>query len=224
MQMPSKNHLFNFRTCLRLIADENSTIREEFDLINALQILNEFNIHILPVQVRSCHDKLKLIDNCLNNHKEGYKRQQRLLTLANYLRIEGNNKALRDIKVLELIAQRSYEISDYSACASTCQQLIDANYHSAWKIMQQLGFCDNFQDLEFRQKCLTFSMCHGPNDYLEKTLEQMHLLEIQILNKSLEQWMESHTVQNFEGSGESDDEFTDAMTTVSIYFRSALRG
>ncbi|XP_043281636.1 neuroblastoma-amplified sequence-like [Venturia canescens] len=205
------------KACLHLITDDNPMIREEFELINSLQILNEFNIKILPLQVRSSQDRLKLIENCLENREDAYKRQQRLLTLANYLRIEGNNKRMREGKVLQLIAEKSYQLGDFAVCATTCQQLIDANYHPAWRIIQKLGFCDDFQDLEFRQKTLKFSMCYGPSDVLEKTLGQMHLLEVQILNKSLERWMMEHEIDDYEDVGEdSDDEFTDAMTTPQI--------
>lgn len=204
------------KACLHLITDDNPTIREEFELINALQILNGFNIGIRPLQVRSCQDRLKLIENCLVNRQDAYKRQQRLLTLANYLRIEGKNKRIREGKVLQLMAHKAYEVGDYVVCASTCQQLIDTNYHPAWRLTQQLGFCDGFRDLHFRKKCLRFSMCYGPTEVLEKTLTQMHLLEIQILNKSLEQWMMEHDVENFEDADDSDDDFTDAMTTPQV--------
>lgn len=250
----------NFRACLHLITDDNPVIREEFELINSLQILNEFNITVLPLQVRSSQDRLKLIENCLENREDAYKRQQRLLTLANYLRIEGNNKRIREGKVLQLIAEKSYQVNvfyafidcfygevqfmglyvnflftqirrcpniqlgDFGVCATTCQQLIDANYHPAWRIIQKLGFCGDFQDLEFRQKTLRFSMCYGPNDVLERTLGQMHLLEIQILNKTLERWMMEHEMEDFEDvAGDSDDEFTDAMTTVNRKFRNKVR-
>ena len=98
------------RTCLRLIEDDNVKIKEEYDLIKSLQILNEFNVDILPLQVRLIEDKLILIENCLNNQRDAYKNRQRLLTLAVYLRIEGNNNKLREGKVLELIAKKAFEV------------------------------------------------------------------------------------------------------------------
>jgi hypothetical protein len=85
-------------------------IKEEYDLIKSLQILNEFNISILPLQVRLTVDRLTLIEQCLNNHKDAYKNRQRLLILASYLRIEGNNNRLREGKVLELIAKKALQV------------------------------------------------------------------------------------------------------------------
>lgn len=99
-----------YRTCLRLIKDDNIKIKEEYDLIKSLQILNEFNVDILPLQVRLTVNKLTLIEDCLNNQRDAYKSQQRLLTLATYLRIEGSNSKLREGKVLELIARKAFEV------------------------------------------------------------------------------------------------------------------
>lgn len=77
-------------------------IKEEYDLIKSLQILNEFNVDILPLQVRLTVDRLTLIEHCLNNQKDACKNRQRLLMLATYLRIEGNNNRLREGKISEL--------------------------------------------------------------------------------------------------------------------------
>lgn len=101
------NHFFFFRSCLNLIEDDNNKIKEERDLIKSLQILNEFNVDMLPLQVRLTTDKLTLIEHCLNSQRDAYKCEQRLLTLATYLRIEGNNKRCREGKILELIAKKA---------------------------------------------------------------------------------------------------------------------
>lgn len=99
-----------FRVCLDLIEDDNVKIKEEYDLIKSLQILNEFNVDILPLQVRLTVDRLTLIEHCLNNQKDAYKSRQKLLTLATYLRIEGNNNRLREGKISELIAKKALEV------------------------------------------------------------------------------------------------------------------
>lgn len=65
---------------------------------------------MLPLQVRLTVDRLTLIERCLNNQRDAYKSQQRLLTLAAYLRIEGDNNRLREGKVLELIAKKALEV------------------------------------------------------------------------------------------------------------------
>lgn len=85
-------------------------IKEEYDLIKSLQILNEFNVDILPLQVRLTADRLILIEHCLDSQWDAYKSRQRLLTLASYLRVEGSNNRLREGKVLELIAKKALEV------------------------------------------------------------------------------------------------------------------
>lgn len=102
--------LFICRACLYLIEDENADIKEEYELISALQILNDFNVNVLPLQVRLSQDRIKLIESSLKNQEDAYKSTQRLLNLASYLRIEKYNVRNRDGKVLELIARRAYEV------------------------------------------------------------------------------------------------------------------
>ncbi|XP_046481059.1 NBAS subunit of NRZ tethering complex [Neodiprion pinetum] len=201
------------KACLYLIEDDNPAIKEEYELISSLQILNDFNVNVLPLQVRLSQDRIKLIESCLNNQEDAYKSTQRLLNLARYLRIEKYNSRNRDGKVLELVAQKAYEVRDYSACATICQQLIDQNSSSAWKIVFDLGNDDEYQDFKFRQKCLSFAMNCGPTDLLETLLQRMHLIEIQILHKDLQNLLPSEVSDTMV---DSDDEFTDAMTTPQV--------
>ncbi|XP_019696196.1 neuroblastoma-amplified sequence-like isoform X1 [Harpegnathos saltator] len=206
------------KACLLLMEDDNAKIKEEYDLIKSLQILNEFNVDILPLQVRLTVDRLSLIERCLNNQRDAYKSRQRLLMLAAYLRIEGNKNKLREGKVLELIAKKAVETENYSTCATICTQLTQSNYLPAWEICLNLGRCDNYQDLKVRQKCLWFAINNGPSDILGNALEHMYLIEIQMLHKHLELWMPSVELEGSrdEESDESEDHFTDAMTTPQV--------
>lgn len=113
------------------------------------------------------------------------------------------------------------QTTDYNTCAMICSQLMNNNYLSAWEICLNLGRCDNYLDLKVKQKCLWFAINNGPNDILGNALEHMHLLEIQMLHKNLELWMPSAEFESLkdEESDTSEDDFTDAMTTVKkIYF------
>ena len=102
-----------FRACLHLILDENPLIKEEYDLIDSLQILDEFNINILPLQVRLIKDKIKLIQDCLESRENVYKSRQKLLNLAKYLHIDRNNARLREGRILELIARKALEVINF---------------------------------------------------------------------------------------------------------------
>lgn len=92
--------------------------------------------------------------------------------------------------------------------------MIDANYEPAWKIAMNLGNSDNFEDLKFRRRCLSFTLIHGTPDILEDTMKYLNLLEIQILNKTIQDLMPGDN-EDWENDVKSDDEFTDAVTTVS---------
>ena len=72
--------------------------------------MNEFDIDILPLQVRLMQDRLQLIKDCLNKREDAYKSRQRLLTLAYYLRIERNSSKMLEGKILELIAKKALEV------------------------------------------------------------------------------------------------------------------
>ncbi|XP_076178527.1 NBAS subunit of NRZ tethering complex isoform X2 [Ptiloglossa arizonensis] len=206
------------RACLHLIVDDNAQIKEEYDLINSLQILNEFNINILPLQVRLMQDRIKLIADCLNKRADAYKSRQRLLTLATYLRIEKNNSKAREGKVLKLIAKKALEVKNFNVCAATCQQLLQNNYIPAWTVALDLGYCEDYEDLRIRQKCLWFAINNGPGDILSRALDQIHLIEIHILHKTLEQWLPSNDLDdpNDADDADSEEEFIDAMTTPQV--------
>lgn len=204
------------KTCLHLIEDDNAQIKEEYDLINSLQILNEFNINILPLQVRLMQDRLQLIKDCLNKREDAHRSRQRLLTLANYLRIERNNSRMREGKVLELIAKKALEVKDFNVCAATCQQLIQNNYISAWTVALELGFCEDYEDLKTRQKYLWFAINNGSNDILSKALDQIHLIEIQIIHKNLELWIPADSPSDDFNDADSEEEFIDALTTPQV--------
>ncbi|KAF7993079.1 hypothetical protein HCN44_005860 [Aphidius gifuensis] len=212
------------KNCLHLIDDDNLLIKKEYDLINSLQILEEFNINILPLHVRLCPDKIKLIENCLNNSINGYKKINKILKLAEYLNIDSKNKRLREGKILQLIANKSFENNDFGICSDICKQLIDNCYYSAWSIIQKLGYSNDYTDLSFRQKCLWFAITYGPNNILEDSLRQMHLIEIQLLNKNIDNWITIHDEDNKDNDKDDDDDdgededddFTDAITTPQI--------
>ncbi|XP_043477356.1 neuroblastoma-amplified sequence-like [Leptopilina heterotoma] len=194
------------KACLHLIADENPRIKEEYNLIDSLKILDEFNTNILPLQVRLTKDKIKLIETCLQSWDTAYKNRQKLLNLGKYLHIHRNNAKLREGRIFQLIAQKALEVNDYSACASSVEKMIEANYEPSWKIARSLGNSENFEDLKFRRRCLTFTLIHGTPDILEDTMKYLNLLEIQILNKSIQDWMPGDN-EDLESTTKSDDEF-----------------
>uniref|UniRef100_A0A0C9RYP9 Nbas_0 protein n=1 Tax=Fopius arisanus TaxID=64838 RepID=A0A0C9RYP9_9HYME len=201
------------KACLNLIDEEDKQIQGEFDLINALQVLDEFSLNILPLQVRISQDKLKLIQKCLDSCEGAYKRQQRLLTLSSYLHVDQKH---RNGKVLALIAKKALDVGDLSVCASTCKKIMDNSYSPAWEVVHRLASCEGYPDLVLRRRAFWFAITHGPLDILEESLREVHLIEIQLLNKDLETWV--HTFADDPGNDDSDpeDDFRDAVTTPQV--------
>lgn len=93
---------------------------------------------------------------------------------------------------------------------------MDSNYIPAWTVALNLGYCDEYNDLKTRQKCLWFVISKGPDDILSKALDQIHLIEIQMLHKDLELWIPPNesVKPNDADDVDSEEEFIDAVTTV----------
>lgn len=92
------------------------------------------------------------------------------------------------------------------------------NYIPAWTVALELGFCEDYEDLKTRQKCLWFAINNGPSDILSKVLDQIHLIEIQILHKNLELWIPHDSLSDDFNDADSEEEFIDALTTVRNRF------
>ncbi|XP_008201876.1 neuroblastoma-amplified sequence [Nasonia vitripennis] len=200
------------KECLQLITDNDERVKEEYDLIESLQILHEFHINILPLQVRMTQDRIKLIEDCLNSRNDAYKSKQKLINLSKYLRIERKNNKLREAKVLNLIAKKAFEKKDYNFSSSTVQQMMKNHYQSAWSIALDLAYCDDYNDLPIRWNCIWFAINNGSSDILENAMKRANLLKVQILNSDLKKWMPSE-VENSEGEDNTDSDFTDVFST-----------
>ncbi|XP_011497218.1 PREDICTED: neuroblastoma-amplified sequence-like [Ceratosolen solmsi marchali] len=174
------------KDCLDLITEDNERVKDEYDLIQALEILNEFQINVLPLQVRMTHERLKFIEDCLNSRHDSYKNIQKLINLAKYLRIEPKNIHLREGKILNLIAKKAFDIKDYNFCSSIIKNMMVCNYYLSWNIALDLAYCNEYDDLKFRYNCIWFAINNGPSEIIENLMKYANLLQIQILNSDLE--------------------------------------
>nr|CAD7398642.1 unnamed protein product [Timema cristinae] len=97
------------RLCLHLILDEHEEIQEKLDLISSLQFLSDFGLTLLPLQVRLCDDRMRLIEACVRNKPKAYRQCVRLLKLAEKLRVAGADSRAREGQVLVLVAQTAFQ-------------------------------------------------------------------------------------------------------------------
>uniref|UniRef100_A0A665VVT5 Neuroblastoma-amplified sequence N-terminal domain-containing protein n=1 Tax=Echeneis naucrates TaxID=173247 RepID=A0A665VVT5_ECHNA len=178
------------RVCLQLITDCPQAIQEELDLINALGQLEDFNVSILPLQVRLRSDRLSLIEECIAHCATAYKQSATLLSLATLLRVAGDDESVRKGRVLTLLAEQAFQSLDYKASYIHCQDLMAAGYSPAWEVCSLLGQCEGYGDLQARQELLAFSLTHCPPDNIHGLLAASSDLQTQVLYQAVNYQME----------------------------------
>ncbi|XP_047117537.1 NBAS subunit of NRZ tethering complex-like isoform X2 [Schistocerca piceifrons] len=198
------------KACLQLIVDETEEIQEQLDLISSLQILSDFNLSVLPLQVRQCEDRMQLIKSILYKDPYAYQRWEELLLLAHKLRVCGRNRHECEGRVLTITAQSAYEAEDFKCCAEICKNIVDNNHGIGWQVVQQLGQCREFSDVQQRCDFLSFAVLHCEPDMLDKLLTTRCLLEAQVLHKQLSSHIPEESVDLTSGD---EEEFSDALTS-----------
>ncbi|XP_066561749.1 NBAS subunit of NRZ tethering complex [Amia ocellicauda] len=173
------------RCCLQLISDCPPIIQEELDLISALSQLEEFEVKILPLQVRLRSDRLTLIEECISQCPTAYKQSTKLLGLADLLRVSGDDCVKRKGQVLTLLAEQALQWLDYKTCNIHCQELMAAGYRDGWQVCSQLGQCESYQDLGTRQELTAFALTHCPPGVIQSLLAASSSLQTQILYQAV---------------------------------------
>ncbi|XP_071447202.1 NBAS subunit of NRZ tethering complex-like [Hetaerina americana] len=208
------------KSCLQLILDQDKEIEEELDLIEALHILSEFGVKMLPLQVRLFSNRIKLVENCLHSNPDAYKRSVSLLKLAKTLRVENDDHRIRDGKVLSLIAEKALEVKDFKCCAKICQNIMDQGYANGWEIAQQLGHCAEFHDLKLKIRLVSFALLHCDAEMIEPLVKLKCSIDIQVQNEYVaNKFSKEKTPENIPGnvSLSSATQREDSMNQASFY-------
>ncbi|XP_028823791.1 NBAS subunit of NRZ tethering complex isoform X2 [Denticeps clupeoides] len=172
-------------TCLQLISDCPQHVQEELDLISAVSQLEEFNVKILPLQVRLRSDRLSLVKECVSQCVSAYRQASSLLDLARLLRVAGEDEDERKGQVLTLLAGQALRCEDFRASYSHCQELVSAGYSAGWEVCASLGQCENFGDVVARQELLAFSLTHCPTSNIQRLLTASSALQTQVLYQAV---------------------------------------
>ena len=61
-----------------MITDKSATIAEELDLIESLELLSDFGVQVLPLQVRMTKDRCDLVQMALDAKLMTYKSSQKV--------------------------------------------------------------------------------------------------------------------------------------------------
>nr|XP_055042803.1 NBAS subunit of NRZ tethering complex [Misgurnus anguillicaudatus] len=173
------------RSCLLLITDRPPLIQEELDLISALSKLEEFNVKVLPLQVRLQTDRLSLVKDCISQCPTAYKQSTLLLSLARLLRVAGDDEARRKGQVLTLLAAQALHCQDFKASYIHCQDLMAAGYSDGWDVCAQLGQCEMYSQLSARQDLMAFSLTHCPPASIQNLLASSSSLQTQVLYQAV---------------------------------------
>lgn len=59
------------------------------------------------------------------------------------------------------------QVCDYKFCAEICQQLVSKSHTIGWQVVQKLGQCQEFNNLQLRCDLLAFAMLYCPVDVIE---------------------------------------------------------
>ncbi|XP_062267282.1 NBAS subunit of NRZ tethering complex [Platichthys flesus] len=192
------------RACLQLISDSPPAVQEELDLISALGQLEDFNVNILPLQVRLRSNRLSLIDECIAHCSTAYKQSTTLLNLASLLRVAGDDEATRKGQVLNLLAEQALQCLDFKTSYIHCQDLMAAGYSPAWDVCSLLGQCEGYSELEARQELLAFSLTHCPPDNIHGLLAASSDLQTQVLCQAVNYQMEPVISESGREADEAD--------------------
>uniref|UniRef100_A0A8C9VPQ5 NBAS subunit of NRZ tethering complex n=1 Tax=Scleropages formosus TaxID=113540 RepID=A0A8C9VPQ5_SCLFO len=178
------------RSCLQLISDCPPPIKEELDLISALSHLEDFDVKILPLQVRLRSDRLTLIRECVKQCPTAYRQSALLLDLAALLRVAGDDELTRRGQVLALLAEQALKCQDHKASYIHCQELMAAVYTPGWLVCSQLAQCDIYRDLEARRELVAFALTHCPPEHIQGLLATSSSLQTQILYQAVNYQMD----------------------------------
>nr|XP_061806612.1 NBAS subunit of NRZ tethering complex-like [Nerophis lumbriciformis] len=178
------------RACLQLISDRPPAVQEELDLIDALGLLEDFGVNILPLQVRLRSERLSLVEEGVASCSSAYKQSTTMLSLASLLRVAGDDEATRKGQVLTLLAEQALQCLDFKASYIHCQDLMAAGYSPAWDVCSLLGQCEGFDDWEGRRQLLAFSLAHCPPDRIQSLLAASSDLQTHVLYRAVNYQMD----------------------------------
>ena len=171
------------KRCLNLLPKEtlhnHPDMKEELDLISALEIIDEFwTLPLLPVQIRLMEQpRIQLIHHLLL-HNKAYKQVTRVLQVAQLTRVCLEcDSATRDGMVLIILGEAALDDEDYKSCWNVCEMLIDREYSDSWKLCLNLAL--NTSNLRQKMDLLSFSLtyCEEENSSGRRMNQILGLIE-----------------------------------------------
>ena len=135
------------KKCLHLLPQDTRTnnpdVKEELDLITALEIIDEFwTLPLLPVQIRLMDQpRIQLIHHLLQSNKI-YRQISRVLEVSKLVRIGAhlNDEKEAESMVLITLGEAALDDCDFKSCWNVCEIIMDREYSDGWKLCLNLAF------------------------------------------------------------------------------------
>lgn len=122
-------------------------IRDEYNLIQAMKLIADFEYNILPVQIRLSENRLDILKDILEKKENAYRSYDRLIELGALLNVSknlghqsGQSESEMLPQVRQLIAEHALKKRNISIAKKMCVDLIQSNYGSAWPCVYNLAY------------------------------------------------------------------------------------
>jgi hypothetical protein len=102
----------------------------EYNLINAMKLINDFNLNLLPVQVRLNQNRIDIVKDILSKNKGAYAEYEKLLQLAKLLSCENHAKSSQEFEcgIMLPICQNALENNNLQISLRMCDTMMHYNY------------------------------------------------------------------------------------------------
>jgi hypothetical protein len=165
-------------------------VNDEISLVNAVAILADYGVPLLPLQVRLHKNRLQLLELVLRTNPKAYLDSSKLKNLAQLLLRPP--PAQLALQVEELVAQDAFNRKDYAFAVSACLKLVKASFQPAWAICLKLASVDDPQQVpdSSLSALIEFALCYCPVERLDEGLASLHRAQSRRLNAAANPEME----------------------------------
>jgi hypothetical protein len=116
--------------CLQLV-DIDPNVDHDHYLISAMKLITDFNLNLLPIQVRLHQSRIDIVKDILAKNKGSYKEYENLLRLANLLSFDGcRSKGSQEFEcgIMLPICETALENDNLQISLKMCDTLMHYNY------------------------------------------------------------------------------------------------
>lgn len=160
------------KRCLDLVKEQPETLNTYYDLLNALQMLHEFGVSILPIVLRNTTNYQPIVQKILQLDPSAYKSVRKILKLIRLTASEKTGLVLDEAPIFSLVADHALKATDYDYCLSICDMMMANPSKEACKVCLDLVNCEDFVNVIAKTKLASFCVNFCDDDDIEDMLVQ----------------------------------------------------